>query len=109
MFEREIAPRLVYRALSVALLSLVTVFLLTFTLAAAHDVPFIELLFEAASAFGTVGLSTGITPELSTGAQLALIVGMYVGRLGPLSVALALMQRPTVQPLRYPSEEISIG
>lgn len=109
LFEREIAPRLVYRALSVALLSLVTVFLLTFTLAAAHDVSFIELLFEAASAFGTVGLSTGITPELSTGAQLALIVGMYVGRLGPLSVALALMQRPTVQPLRYPTEEISIG
>lgn len=109
LFEREIAPRLIYRALSVALLSLVVVFLLTFTLATAHDLPFIELLFEAVSAFGTVGLSTGITPELSTGAQLALIVGMYVGRLGPLSVALALMQRPMVQPLRYPSEEISIG
>ncbi|MGE0229823.1 MAG: TrkH family potassium uptake protein [Dehalococcoidia bacterium] len=109
LFEREIAPHHVYRALSVALLSLAVVFILTFTLASLEGLPFLDMMYEAVSAFGTVGSSTGITPELSTGAQLALIVGMYIGRLGPLTVALALLQRSRTEPLRYPTEEISIG
>ncbi|MGE0228895.1 MAG: TrkH family potassium uptake protein [Dehalococcoidia bacterium] len=109
LFEREIASRHVYRALSVALLSLAVVFLLTFTLATIEGLPFLDLMYEAVSAFGTVGSSTGITPELSTAGQLALIVGMYIGRLGPLTVALALLQRSQMEPLRYPTEEISIG
>jgi trk system potassium uptake protein TrkH len=85
------------------------VFLLTFALATAEEKPFLDLLFEAISAFGTVGLSTGITTELSSVGQLALIVGMYVGRLGPLTIALALMERVHAAPVRYPPEEISIG
>lgn len=109
MFEREIAARQVYRALSVATLSIAVVFLLTFALATAEEKPFLDLLFEAISAFGTVGLSTGITTELSSVGQLALIVGMYVGRLGPLTIALALMERVHAAPVRYPPEEISIG
>ncbi|MEZ4554683.1 MAG: potassium transporter TrkG [Dehalococcoidia bacterium] len=109
LFEREMAPHHVYRALSVALLSLAVVFILTFTLASLEGLPFLDMMYEAVSAFGTVGSSTGITPELSTGAQLALIVGMYIGRLGPLTVALALLQRSRTEPLRYPTEEISIG
>ena len=53
-------------------------------------------LFESASAFGTVGLSTGITPQLPSSGQIALIVLMYLGRIGPhtLGVALALRERP---------------
>jgi trk system potassium uptake protein TrkH len=67
-----------------------------------------RLLFEQISAFGTVGLSTGITASLSTVGKLWIIATMFVGRLGPLSVALAVMtQRPST--VRYPEEHLMIG
>lgn len=109
VFEREITTRQIYRALSVALLSVAIVFTLAFALATMQGAPFLDLYFEAVSAFATVGLSTGVTPHVSAGAQLALIAGMYLGRLGPLTIALALMQRSDPEQLRYPTEEISVG
>ena len=51
------------------------------------SVPFSDALFEITSAFGTVGLSTGITPGLGIGAKLLSVLIMYIGRLGPLTVA----------------------
>jgi len=67
-----------------------------------------NLLFEQISAFGTVGLSTGVTPALSTGAKLWLIATMYVGRLGPLTLAsLAAFRRPT--PVIFPESRVMIG
>ncbi len=109
VFERELTTRQIYRALSVALLSAALVFVLAFALATLHSADFINLLFEAVSAFGTSGLTIGTTPDLSAGAQLVLIAGMYIGRLGPLTIALALMQRSDPGQLRYPAEEVSIG
>jgi trk system potassium uptake protein TrkH len=109
VFEREITTRQVYRALSVAWLSVALVFVVAFALATLHDAPFIDLFFEAVSAFGTAGLSTGVTPDLPAAAQVALILAMYIGRLGPLTIALALMQLAQVEQVRYPAEEISIG
>jgi trk system potassium uptake protein TrkH len=108
-FEREIPARLVYRALTVALLAIAIVFALTFGLAALESGLFIALFFEAVSAFGTVGFSTGITPQLGDGARWLLIIGMFVGRLGPLTVAVAMMGPTSVAPYRYPQQEISIG
>ncbi len=67
------------------------------------------LTFEAVSAFGTVGLSTGITPQLSPAGQLVIILTMFVGRLGPLALAVAVL-RPKSRPLyEFPKEEIAIG
>jgi trk system potassium uptake protein TrkH len=67
------------------------------------------VLFEATSAFGTVGLSTGITADLPSSGQLILIVLMFVGRLGPitLAAALALRQRETLY--RLPEERPIVG
>lgn len=109
VFERELTTRQIYRALSVALLSVAMVFVLAFTLATIQDAPFINLFFEAVSAFGTAGLSTGLTPDVPAAAQVVLVIGMYIGRLGPLTIALALMQRTETEQVRYPTEEISIG
>jgi trk system potassium uptake protein TrkH len=110
VFEREIPTPQIYRALSVAMLSAAMVFGLAFTLAVLHSAGFLDVFFEAVSAFGTAGLSTGITPDLSAGPQLVLIAGMYIGRLGPLTIALALMQRAADrEQFRYPAQEISIG
>jgi trk system potassium uptake protein TrkH len=68
-----------------------------------------RVLFETISAFGTVGLSTGITPDLSTAGRVILIVIMFIGRLGPLTLILALSraQRPTGY--RFPQESVRIG
>lgn len=108
-FGREFGIQQIHRALAVVLLSLafvsVTVFLLTVT----EKFRFIDLLFETVSAFGTVGLSTGITPGLSIAGRLLISVTMFVGRLGPLTLMLALMQRQQVAKYRYPRETIRIG
>ena len=72
----------------IALLSLLVVFVSTFLLCILEPgCTFIQILFEVVSAFGTVGLSTGITPGLSDGSKLLSILVMYIGRLGPLTVA----------------------
>lgn len=59
----------------------------------AHPKDFLALLFEATSAFGTVGMSMGITSELSPLGKCIIIITMYIGRLGPLTLALALAQK----------------
>jgi trk system potassium uptake protein TrkH len=108
-FEREIAWPLVHRALSVALLSVAVVFGLTILVSATTHADFVRVVFEGVSAFGTVGLSTGITPDLSISSQLAVVVVMFIGRVGPLSLALALAARSHPIPYRYAQETVSIG
>ncbi len=70
---------------------------------------FLELLFEAVSAFGTVGLSTGITPTLSPVSKLILIALMFIGRVGPLTLALAVGRRRMRSKLTYPEGRVVIG
>ena len=69
---------------------------------------FLNILFEATSAMGTVGLSTGITPFLSAFGKLCLSVLMLIGRVGPLTVALALREVKKIN-VEYPTTEISVG
>lgn len=109
-FDREIPWRQVNRALAVALLSVAFVFATAFLLLLATDLPAEHVIFEAVSAFATTGLSAGITGALNAGAQLIVIVAMFVGRLGPLTIALALAARfRTSERLRYPEADINIG
>ena len=70
---------------------------------------FLELLFETVSAFGTVGLSLGVTPTLSTAGKLVIVLAMLVGRLGPLSFALTLIGERRRLAYRFPEERILIG
>ncbi|MFR7992808.1 MAG: potassium transporter TrkG, partial [Lachnospiraceae bacterium] len=70
--------------------------------------PFIDVLFEITSAFGTVGLSTGITSGLCDGSKLLSILIMYIGRLGPLTIA-SLWYFSIGERVRYPDGNISIG
>jgi trk system potassium uptake protein len=108
-FRRRVPQVLVMRAMSVALLGVATVFLLFFCLNITEQFAFQQLLFEAFSAFSTVGLSTGITPEMSPAGRVILIVAMFVGRLGPLSLALALAAREHRPAYQWPTEQIRIG
>jgi trk system potassium uptake protein len=70
---------------------------------------FLELLFETVSAFGTVGLSTGITPSLSTAGKSIIIVLMFVGRVGPLTLAAILLGSRRSSHVKYPEEDVMIG
>ena len=109
-FGRRIPDVIVFRALSVALLALAIVFGVALLLEIlAPDQSFVDVLFEAVSAFGTVGLSTGITPVMPDPARLVLIGGMFVGRLGPLTLVLALAARSRGSAVRPASESMRIG
>ncbi len=107
-FGRRIQHILIYRALSVALLSIAIVFAVGLLLeVTAPGASFVDVMFESISAFGTVGASTGITPELPDPARVVTIVAMFIGRLGPLTLVLALtararptMSRPAVETMR---------
>jgi trk system potassium uptake protein TrkH len=81
----------------------------TASVPAASDTKFLTLAFEAASALNTVGLSMGATPELSPMGRLVAIGLMYLGRVGPLTFALALAQRKIEQPYHYAYEDVAIG
>ena len=111
-FGREVAQSQVHRAIAVVALGLLLVFVVAFILTGTEEgqAPFINLLFETFSAVGTVGLSTGITPELSVMGQLLIIVTMVVGRIGPLALGLALVHHEGKTPLyRFPRERVRIG
>jgi trk system potassium uptake protein len=108
-FGRRVPHILIYRALSVALLSLAAVFVFALGLQLLAGESFVAVLFEAVSAVATVGASTGITPTLPDPARAWLVPAMFVGRLGPLTLVLALSAR--VKPVRHrPAvETIRIG
>lgn len=74
-----------------------------------EDMPFINLLFEMVSAFATVGLTTGVTQHIGTESKIILILTMFAGRVGILTFALALMNKPKPDSIRYPDENIMIG
>ncbi len=88
---RSLPPPVVYRAAAVTFISMALLFVLSLLLLAAEPgLPFREVLFEAVSAFGTVGLTTGITVKLSSLGQLIVCLLMFVGRIGPFTLALAI-------------------
>ena len=68
-----------------------------------------EMLFEVVSAFATVGLSLGITPELSVPSKFVIMAAMFIGRIGPLTLLIALSKRETRGVFNYPEENIMIG
>jgi len=108
-FGREFTDQQIRRAISVMILSLGWIIIAVFVLTLAEVFDFLPLLFETVSAFGTVGLTQGITPLLSTAGRSIIILTMFAGRLGPLSLTLALVQRERPTEYRYPTEVIRIG
>jgi len=109
-FGREIPARQVYRALLIGALAITFVFIVSFLLAFAEpDFPFVQLLFETVSAFGTVGMTSGKTAMLSNSSQLILIMAMFIGRIGPLSLVLIMAAREKPAAYRYAQERVTIG
>ena len=107
--HRELSRTDVDRALAVTLVAAMLVFVVALVLARLEAATFLPVLFEATSAFGTVGLTAGVTPGLGDPSLLVLAATMFVGRLGPLTLILALLQRSGRETRRLPEERIRIG
>ncbi|MDF2803542.1 MAG: H(+)-transporting ATPase, partial [Anaerocolumna sp.] len=108
-FKRSIPYDVIAKAFIISLMAISLVCLDTLFISAIEpDFTFIQVLFEVVSAFGTVGLSTGITPELSTVSKIILILTMYIGRLGPLTIATIWTFKPLSE-VRYSEETLTIG
>lgn len=108
-FGRRIQHVVVYRALAVALLYIAALFILGFTLELLSAEQFVDVLFEAVSALGTVGASRGITAGLPDMAHVVLVLAMFIGRLGPLTLVLALTARARPVSYRHAVESVRIG
>ena len=109
-FGREIPQVQVQRAMTIGAVATAFVFLVGLMLTfSEQEFAFIDLLFESVSAFGTVGLSTGLTPDLSRWGHVILIVTMFIGRIGPLTLGLAMVQRGEGDLYRFAQERVTIG
>jgi len=110
VFSRRIPKNLERQALSLVIAALGAIGTSTFLLTWFDpDLPAIDLLFEAASAFGTVGVSTGLTGELSAPSRVVIIVLMFVGRVGPITFGTAVLLRPQQQRYGYATEGLIVG
>jgi trk system potassium uptake protein TrkH len=109
LFRRTIPQDQVNRALAVIFIACGVISLSAFALMSVEAKPFADSLFETISAFGTVGLSRGITPGLSTGGKIIIMMTMVAGRIGPLTLALALAERETRGEYEYPHEYVMLG
>jgi len=109
LFRRHVPDPVVREALVVVAMGIIVVSGGTFFLLASEDLTLSQVLFEVVSAFGTVGLSTGITPTLSPAAKIVLMLIMLTGRIGPLTLALAIGQRRAKLLYDYPKERVVIG
>ncbi len=109
-FRREVPRSQVQQAMAIGLFFVGFVFLCTLLLSVTESgLPFLDLLFESFSAAGTVGLSRGVTSVVSAWGQLILIGAMFIGRVGPVTLGLALGQRTDVEAYRFAQERVTIG
>ncbi len=108
-FRRTIPNDNVYKALTITVLSMLFVIINVIFLTMTERADFLTVMFEVVSAFGTVGSSMGITPELSPYGKILIIICMFVGRLGPLTLGFAMVQKMGRESIKYPEEKLMIG
>jgi trk system potassium uptake protein TrkH len=109
LFRRRISRDRVYKAITITLLSFLIVILSAMILSTIESYPLLGILFEVTSAYATAGMSMGLTSQLSEFGKVFIIIIMFVGRLGPISLAYALTPSPEKKHYRYPEGKITIG
>jgi trk system potassium uptake protein TrkH len=109
VFKRKIPQGIVYKSMALVVGTLILVSSIFLLLLAFENKPFLPLLFETVSAFGTVGLSMGVTPDLTIAGKLLIIMLMYGGRIGPLTLGFALTRALQRGKIEYPEAKVMIG
>ena len=109
VFKHRIPGEVINKSFVVGFLSILFIVIITVIIASAEKYKFIRAFFETMSAFGTVGLSTGITSGLSSLGKALLIITMFVGRLGPLTIGVAMLREMKDLRFRYPERRVLVG
>jgi trk system potassium uptake protein TrkH len=120
VFKRTLPAKIVQEAIGILSISILIVIVMTITLAITESRndfgytpealgPLAKIVFEVISAFGTVGLSTGITPQLTVLGRVFVTITMFIGRIGPLVISLAIAQRQVPPAVAYPEEKVMVG
>ncbi|MDN4524308.1 TrkH family potassium uptake protein [Fictibacillus fluitans] len=108
VLKRTIRSGIILRALAIATISMLLVFTGVMFLAMTEKAPFLTILFEVVSAFGTVGLTMGLTFKLTLFGKIIIICVMFLGKIGPLTLAFSIA-RPDKSNIRYPDGELFTG
>ncbi len=111
IFKKKIPFQIITRAMAIVMIAVGVVMGVIMVLSFTESASFIEIVFEVISAFGTVGLSMGITSSLTFTGKLIIIVTMFIGRLGPITMAVALMikQGKAKGTIQYAEEKVLVG
>ncbi|WP_433946675.1 TrkH family potassium uptake protein [Paenibacillus sp. SN-8-1] len=109
LFQRRLAKDSIIKAVTQTWLALFLVIFVAMVLSVLEDRSFLPILFETTSAFGTTGMSLGLTPTLTPISKIIICMVMFLGRVGPLTLAYALAPRATKDLYRYPEGRITIG
>ena len=109
VFKRSIHSDVVMRALTMIMIALVWVISISFILAVKENIPYLQSIYETVSAFATVGLTMDLTPRLSTLSKVLLAITMYAGRVGPVTLAYALIQRKKKADYRSAEGNVMVG
>ncbi|RMF94996.1 MAG: Trk family potassium uptake protein [Candidatus Schekmanbacteria bacterium] len=118
LYERRIKQSSINKVLTLVILGMVLIVIITMlvTISEYGGIPhrgsegrIFDVFFETVSAFGTVGLSVGITPQLTYAGKLLIILTMFLGRIGPLTLAVVLSERVKRSKISYPDEDVMIG
>ena len=111
IFKRRIPKQIIARALAIIMIILAVVLGMVMLLLFTENFTFIEVLYEVVSALATVGITLGITPSLSFIGKCIIIICMFIGRLGPITIAVALIikQAKNKAIIEYPEEKVMVG
>ena len=110
MFDRSISKQAINKAVAVTAMSFTIMFLSTLLLSAVTSRGMLDVLYETVSATATVGLTRDLTPYLDPAGKAIIIGTMYLGRVGPISLALAFnSKKKKTSGIKNPTEDISIG
>lgn len=112
IMKNNVPRRIVFKSMCIFMLSLLLIIIGTFILLIDNpELEFLNALYESTSAFATVGLSTGITPNLGIASKLVLIIMMFLGRLGPLTAIIAFSHKQLIKKstYKYSDGKISVG
>lgn len=109
LFNKHLGSKTIRRALSLIVVGIILVLLVSFVLTITEAQKFLDLVFETISAYGTVGLSINLTPKLSAFGKIMILLTMYAGRVGPLTLGFAIANRNKHSKIRLPEANILVG
>lgn len=111
IFKKRINKYSVYRAIAITSISFILIMIVTMILSISENGSFMQFIYESTSAFGTVGLTLGLTPTLTPIGKIAIMITMYAGRLGPLTLVLSFAYKKKIAntSIKYPEDKIIVG